>query len=213
MNSTPPGTPPVTHTNAMRSIGMDGSVSTNTSATIANITDLSLPNRKIWVVTTAALPWRTGTSVNPLARALYLTRGRPAESVTLLIPWLSNADDQTKLFGAENVFSTRQEQEDWIRQYAKERVQCKGNERMEFYVGTPLGWPTFAPIPDNLTSSLFSFCHATCFHYIEESAKLRIRFYSAVYNELMGSILATEDICGLVPADEADVAILEGMYL
>ena len=85
------------------------------------ISDLSDPSRKICVVTTAALPWRTGTAVNPLARALYLTRGRPKNSVTLMIPWLTDQEDQAKVYG-NNIFETPEEQEEWIRQYCRERI-------------------------------------------------------------------------------------------
>jgi hypothetical protein len=90
--------------------------------------DLSHPDRRIWVVTTAALPWRTGTAVNPLMRALYLTRGRPKDHVTLLIPWLADEKSRKKLYGAENAFTEggMEEQEEWIRDFCRTRAKCEG---------------------------------------------------------------------------------------
>lgn len=108
------------------------------SSAIAPISDLSRPDRIIWVVTTAALPWRTGTSVNPLARALYLTRGRPKHAVTLMIPFLPSKEEQKKVYG-DTLFETREEQEAWIRDYCKERVHCgeeAENLRIRFYNAT-----------------------------------------------------------------------------
>jgi len=88
--------------------------------------DISNPKRRIWVVTTAALPWRTGTAVNPLLRALYLTRGRPKDAVTLMVPWLQDADSRIKLYGMENMFQSKKEQETWIRDYCRTRANCLG---------------------------------------------------------------------------------------
>jgi hypothetical protein len=90
--------------------------------------DLSDPSRRIWIVTTAALPWRTGTSVNPLLRALHLTKGRPAGYVTLVVPWLEDVKQRRKLYGEQNAFETPERQEEWIRDYCRTRANCPEQE-------------------------------------------------------------------------------------
>lgn len=97
---------------------------------MAPVSDLSDLSRKICVVTTAGLPWRTGTAVNPLARALYLTRGRPKHSVTLMIPWLETREEQAKVYGS-NIFETPEEQEAWTRNYSRERILNSADENEE----------------------------------------------------------------------------------
>lgn len=80
------------------------------------VTDLSLPDRRIWVVTTAALPWMTGTSVNPLLRAAYLAKGRGPKSVSMMVPWVQ-AEDQDKLFPDGLRFSSPSEQSTYLREW------------------------------------------------------------------------------------------------
>jgi len=77
----------------------------------------------VTVVTTAALPWMTGTSVNPLLRAVELARQGAA--VTLLLPWLDPHDaleGQPALFGSGGQrFANPSDQESWIRKWVRER--------------------------------------------------------------------------------------------
>lgn len=92
--------------------------------------DLTRPGRYIHVVTTAALPWFTGTAVNPLLRAAYLHRRTmeinrnatdpPRSWVTLVIPWLELREDQEMLY--HQVFQNTTEQEAYIRGWLRQEA-------------------------------------------------------------------------------------------
>lgn len=79
-------------------------------------TDISDLTKNIWIVTTGALPWMTGTAVNPLLRAAYLSSGRREKggSVTLMLPWVERPEDQVRVYGSAR-FNTPGEQETYIR--------------------------------------------------------------------------------------------------
>jgi len=154
----------------------DSSQKSNTSAAhteaeeITPESDLSRIPRRIWIVTTAALPWRTGTAVNPLLRALTLVH--EGHTVSLLIPWLEAVEARKALYGNKDKnewFESSTEQEAWIRRYCVER--CNASQTT--------------------------------------ADQLQIQFWPGVYHESFGSIFPTEDICSLIPRDEADVCILE----
>eukprot|EP00980_Cylindrotheca_fusiformis_P014900 scaffold4062_cov137-Cylindrotheca_fusiformis.AAC.6 len=142
--------------------------------------DLSRPGRHIHIVTTASLPWFTGTAVNPLLRAAYLhdrmeliNSGQNNSTkeikswVTLVIPWLELDEDQRKVYN-DRVFESPEEQEELVRDWL--RTQAK--------------MPNAA---DNLN----------------------IVFYNARYHAGLGSVFAMGDIIKQLPQDELDVCILE----
>jgi hypothetical protein len=76
------------------------------------------PGRQVAIVTTASLPWLTGTAVNPLLRAAYLAASEPRRKVTLVLPWLSPAD-QARVFPANVQFETPEQQEEYVRDWAR----------------------------------------------------------------------------------------------
>jgi hypothetical protein len=90
-------------------------------------TDISNKSKSILVVTTASLPWKTGTAVNPLLRAAYLTRGRKERggNVTLMLPWLERKIDQISVYGPKNLFETPEDQEHYIRKWLNESAQLE----------------------------------------------------------------------------------------
>jgi digalactosyldiacylglycerol synthase len=132
------------------------------------------------LVTTAALPWMTGTAVNPLLRAAYLhDRLQQINSennynstkvitswVTLVIPWLELEEDQQRLYG--RIFDSPQEQEEFVRDWLRNQA-----------------------------------------HMPDAAQNLNIVFYNARYHAGLGSVFAMGDIIQDLPPDELDVCILE----
>lgn len=105
--------------------------------------------RQVTIVTTAALPWMTGTAVNPLLRAAYLARNR-ARRVTLMIPWLAKAD-QGRVFPNGITFDTPEQQEAYVRDWVSRRTGFDADFKVTFYPGRyapekcsilPVGDPT-----------------------------------------------------------------------
>ena len=91
-----------------------------------------LSESKVAIVTTASLPWMTGTAVNPLLRTAFLARR--GTKVSLVVPWLGRAD-QERVYPNALVFETPRAQEEWIRDWLARRVGFEADFNIHFYPG------------------------------------------------------------------------------
>lgn len=91
---------------------------------------INMEDFHIAIVTTAALPWMTGTAINPLLRAAYLARA--GKRVTLAVPWV-HPKEQALIFPGQLRFSTPEDQEAHIRVWLHQRGGVKADFKLRFY--------------------------------------------------------------------------------
>ena len=90
------------------------------------VTDLVNRPRHVAIFTTASLPWMTGTAVNPLMRAVYLAKPG-VHDVTLVVPFLTDLEDQARLFPKGLTFDKPEQQEKWVRNWLR---VCAAGQRI-----------------------------------------------------------------------------------
>lgn len=92
--------------------------------------DITKGDYIVTIVTTACLPWLTGTSINPLLRAAYLEQNHNLR-VTILFPWIPIEQQNAVYTGT--VFSSREEQASYVRDWVEKRLNIRTNMRILFY--------------------------------------------------------------------------------
>lgn len=119
------GSPKQMHNSKKKSISLPVPARKKEGEDAVPHTDIAMKSKRILIVTTAALPWMTGTAVNPLLRAAYMTTGRSevGGSVTIMLPWLERRHDQEQVYGSNSVFDSPEQQEIFIRQWLRDSAK------------------------------------------------------------------------------------------
>ena len=89
-----------------------------------------LERPEITIVTTAAMPWMTGTAVNALLRAAYLAE--EGYRVTLCVPWI-HPDEQALVLPKGKLCATPDAQEQLMRTWLSERDGAVAPFEIRFY--------------------------------------------------------------------------------
>lgn len=113
--------------------GLSGGLAQANEKLRARLGSIRDGGRKMAVVTTAALPWLTGTAVNPLLRAAYLARDTERE-VTLVVPWLAPAD-QRVVYPHGLTFESPDAQAQFIKDWCEKRTGFDCGFKVRFYPG------------------------------------------------------------------------------
>ncbi|KAJ1457433.1 hypothetical protein M885DRAFT_514973 [Pelagophyceae sp. CCMP2097] len=87
---------------------------------VTNASNVDL-QRNILIMTTASVPWLTGTAINPLLRAAYLARQRDDGAVTLFVPWVDAATQLALKF--PTTFATRGDQAAYVTRWLEETAE------------------------------------------------------------------------------------------
>lgn len=124
---------------------------------------LRIPDALPRLHSTAALPWMTGTAVNPLLRAVYLARRKERHQVTLCLPWVE-PDEQHHIFSKGVVYERKEQLEQYIREWVRVNLGFTTQIKIAWWDGIylpqygsifPLGIPPFLHL-SSLSFSLLS---------------------------------------------------------